>query len=465
MTAPVRPIRTSANDPAPTEPYTQLGMANRLIAAHGDRLRYVATWNRWYVWDGKRWAVDDTRYVTRCAVDVARNLLHAAAGIENKDTREACISAAKRGETASAVRGAVELASAQEGIALRSTDLDADPYLVNCTNGVLDLRTGELGSHNPDLLLTKITGAAYIKDAARPTFDKFLARVQPDPEVRAYLARTLGLGLFGKVAEHLLPVLYGVGANGKSTLIEIVLTALGDYGITADPGLLIDRGNVHPTGQADLHGKRLAVTHETDAGRRLAEATVKLLTGGDRITARRMREDFWQFDPSHTVVMIGNHKPVITGTDEGIWRRIKLVPFDVVIPEGERDTELKDKLLLEATGVLAWLAGGYKDWSANGLSDPAPVVSATAEYRADSDQLGRYLTERVLIAPSARVRSSELFEDYQRWCSVEKADAGSNRSLTKALVERGYGPPADDRHGRVWHGLGLYAAEESDRDA
>src|SRR5262245_31431488 len=178
--------------------------------------------------------------------------------------------------------------------------------------------------------------------------------------MRDFLALLLGHRLEGRVIEHLLPIFCGVGANGKSTFVGAALGALGDYAGPADPDLLTARTfDAHPTGTADLFGMRIAVLHETDAGRPLAEGTVKRLTGGDRLKARRMREDFWSFEPSHTFVMLTNHKPVVGGDDEGIWRRLRLVPFDVVIPTEEQDEELGDKLALEADAVLTWLTHGY----------------------------------------------------------------------------------------------------------
>jgi len=193
-----------------------------------------------------------------------------------------------------------------------------------------------------------MTGAAYRSDAVGPEFTKFLERVQPAQAMRDYLARLLGHGLEGRVVSRVLPIFHGAGANGKSTLTTASTSALGDYPAPADHELLTARTfDAHPTGTADLFGPRLALLHESDHGRRLAEGTVKRLTGGDRLKARRMREDFWWFDPSHTFLMLTNHKPIISGTDEAIWRRIKLVPWDVVIPEHERDEELGDRLALE----------------------------------------------------------------------------------------------------------------------
>jgi putative DNA primase/helicase len=326
---------------------------------------------------------------------------------------------------------------------------------------VLDLRTGQLGPHDPGLLLTKLTGAAYFPDADGAEFGTFLARVQPEEEMRGYLARLLGHALEGRQAVHILPIFYGDGGNGKGTLINAVLAALGDYADAADPGLLIARGfDAHPTGVADLLGLRLAVLHETDAGRRLAEGTVKRLTGGDRLKARRMREDFWGFNPTHTFVMLTNHRPIVGGTDEGIWRRLRLVPWEVVIPAEERDEELPARLLLELDAVLAWLVAGCLDWRRGGLRDPARVTEATAAFRAESDALARFLDERCLTGHGT-VGSTELFRAWDKWCGDQGEEPGSQKAFTTALENRGF-DKFKDGTGRVrWRRLGLAGEDET----
>jgi len=278
--------------------------------------------------------------------------------------------------------------------------------------------------------------------------------------MRTYLSRLLGHALEGRQVEHVLPILFGEGANGKSTLVDVVNLALGDYGGEAAPGLLTARSfDAHPTETADLFGLRLAVIQETDSGRRLAEGTVKRLTGGDRIKARRMREDFWQFDPSHTFLMVTNHKPLIAGTDEGIWRRLRLVPFDVVIPVSDRDRELPVKLKLEADAVLAWLVSGYQDWRDGGLDEPDEVVAATNAYRAESDAVGRFLEERCATGKDAhKVQSSALFKVWERWCIGEGEEPGTNKALTTSLQNRGYDTKRT-KAGAVWQRIGVRADE------
>jgi putative DNA primase/helicase len=434
-------------EPVAEHPEADLANARRLVDLFGSRMRYVVPWKKWLIWDGAKWAADDTGQAFRYAKKVSD-----AVPATTKTGRPT------RAQTRDGIVAMLDVASTEEGVAVAPNQLDADPYLLNCANGTLDLRTLEFRDHNPDDLLTKVCNAAYRPDAAMPAFTAFIKRIQPDVDMRTFLARLFGHALLGRVVEHILAILYGIGANGKTTLVEAVTFTLGDYARPVDPGLLIDRGEVHPTGTAALFGLRLAVTHETDAGRRLAEATVKRLTGGDKITARRMREDFWDFDPSHSIIMHTNHKPIVRGTDEGIWRRLRFIPFSVVVPGDEQDKDLPDKLRLEADGILEWLIAGYRAWKRDGLAEPTPVTNATSAFRGESDMLGLFLAERCMINAHTHVRSSELFSAWVDWCKRENLDAGTQTAFGRELTDRGY----DKEHrnvGNVWLGIGLYADE------
>lgn len=450
----------AGGDPLPAEPWTELGYARRLVHVYGDRLRYVAAWRWWLVWDGKRWARDSTGQSARWMKSIARRLTAVAMAETDERKREAKIRLARRGESSSGVSGALVLASTEAGIVVTPDDLDADPFLLNCRNGMLDLRTGELGPHDPASLLTKLTGAAYRPGAKGAEFERFLERVQPDEGMRAYLARLLGHTIEGRQAVHILPIFHGEGGNGKGTLLNhAVLPALGDYADAADPELLVVRSfDAHPTGVADLYGLRLAVLHESDRGRRLAEGTVKRLTGGDRLKARRMREDFWHFDPSHTFVMLTNHRPIVTGTDEGIWRRLQLVPWEVVIPPEERDEDLPSRLALELDAVLTWIVTGYLDWRAQGLAEPAKVMKATAQYRADSDAVARFIRERCLEGHGTS-GSTELFREWEKWCADQGEEPGSQKEFSTTLENRGFDKYKDGAGRMRWRGLGIAAPE------
>lgn len=444
----------------PTEPQTDLGNARRMVASFGDRLRFVPAWRKWLVWDGARWARDQTGEHARSAKAIARQLTESARAVRDKEVRLELLSAARRAESAPGIRGMIELAGTEMGIALAPAELDTYPDLLNTRTGVLDLETGELRTHDPTLNLTKVTAAGYVPGAPAPTFEAFLETVQPDEQMREFLARLLGHALSGRVREHILPIFHGVGANGKSTLVEVVRRLLGDYAASVDPGLLIDRGEAHPTGVADLFGLRLALTHESDKGRRLAEGTIKRLTGGDAITARRMREDFWTFDPTHSLVMITNHAPIITGTDEGIWRRLRIVPFEIVIPVDERDPDLPGRLYEERDGILRWLVDGYRSYLRDGLGEPKKVTEATTSYRGDQDMLGLFLDERCLTGPHFTARARELFEAWRKWCESINIPPGSEVTFARAMQEKGFDNSKRNAGGKLWAGVGLQADDE-----
>ncbi|MEU9833272.1 phage/plasmid primase, P4 family [Streptosporangium sp. NPDC048047] len=451
-------------DPAPAEPYTELGHARRVVTAYGDELRYLPTWKKWLVWDGARWETDSTGKTQRRAKAVARGALGWADEIEDEDIRKQTLAAAKRLESSRGIGGILTLAGTEKVVALDPSELDADPWLLNCANGVLDLRTGELLDHDPELHLTKVTRAAYNPAAPAPKFKAFVERILPNPDVRSFVQRYLGYALLGTVQEHVLAVFHGSGANGKGTLTNTVDYVLGDYAVTPDPELLAERtGNFHPTSSASLFGARLAVVQEFDEGRRLAEGTVKRLTGGDPIPCRRMREDFWEFDPSHTFILATNYRPVIRGTDEGIWRRLRLVPFDVVIPEVERDGSLPDQLKLEADGILTWLVMGYQEWREKGLAEPKAVTDATQAYRDDSDLIARFLKEKCTTAGAPSVNSTMLFDAWSRWCTAEGGDPGTQTAFSNTLVQRGFDKGLSA--GRAtFKGIGLLAEPSNHSD-
>src|SRR5919107_5291637 len=266
--------------------------------------------------------------------------------------------------------------------------MDASPDLLNVLNGTIDLRTGELRPHRREDLITKMAPVEYDPNSPVPAWAATLERVLPSPDLRAFFKKLCGYAISGETSEHLLPVLYGTGANGKSTVLSTLLAAAGDYGMQAAPDLLVAKKGAHPTEVADLFGMRLVASIEVEDGRRLAESLVKQLTGGDKVRARRMRQDFWQFEPTHKVFMAVNHKPEVRGTDTAIWRRIRLIPFTETIPPGEQDKKLPEKLRAELFGILAWCVEGCLEWQREGLQAPEEVRRATGQYRSEMDVIG-----------------------------------------------------------------------------
>ncbi|PLS82670.1 MAG: DNA primase, partial [Actinobacteria bacterium] len=343
-------------------------------------------------------------------------------------------------------------------------ELDADPWLLNAPNGTVDLQTGELGPHRRENLLTKMGGAEYDRGVAAPIWQAVLERVLPNHEIRTFFQRLCGYALTGDTSEHVLPMLYGTGANGKSTVLNALLEAVGDYGMQAAPDLLIAKRSSHPTELADLFGMRFVASIEVEDGRRLAESLVKQLTGGDRVKARRMRQDFWEFPPTHKVFMAVNHKPEIRGTDTAIWRRIRLIPFTETIPPTEQDKKLPEKLKAELPGILAWVVEGCLEWQREGLQAPDEVRRATGQYRSEMDVIGAFLRDECVIGRDYKAPFKVVYDRYEEWCEEGGEKPETRRKFNARLKERGQF--IDRRSGPggsyEWHGLQLLKKQNAE---
>jgi putative DNA primase/helicase len=324
----------------------------------------------------------------------------------------------------------------------------------------VELQTGCKREHRQEDLLTRAVTVDFDERARCPRWERFLAEVLPDASTVAFFQRAIGYSLTGLVSEHCLFFLHGVGANGKSTAMGVLLEMLGPFATQAPSEILLARrGEAHPTELTQLYGRRLVACQEIDESRRWAEAQVKHMTGGDRIVARRMREDFWEFEPTHKLWIAANHKPVVRGTDEGIWRRLRLIPFERVIPVADRDPHLGEALRAELPGILAWSVAGCLAWQREGLAAPSAVTDATAAYRADSDRIGPFIDEFCFLDPAGRVSRADLYAGYQEWAgrdgdanplgSREFAARVRERGITETRVRAGTGPV------RGWAGIKL----------
>lgn len=414
-----------------------------LLAGDNDgRLLYVYGIG-WFFWDGRRWRRDDKGKTRRAVLALNRRQWRKA--LDDTGLQADC----RKIDTAAGINGALEIASALKPFAATVNDLDADPYLLTVANGTLDLHTFELKPFSTVDRITKLCNGAYDDAAATPVWDAFLSKVLPAEDVRRFVQRLAGLALLGEVREHILLILNGTGRNGKGTLYLALLYALGDYAATADPNLFMHRENAHPTGEMDLLGKRLVVVSENDAERRLAEATMKRLTGGDRIKARHMRKDFVEFTPSHLPILVTNHLPKVSGDDPAIWSRILVVPFNVVIPEHERDPELAAKLRLEADGILTWCVNGFRDYLDGGLAAPESVRVATDAYQTRQNAVGRFIAECCTTTPAVQATTAQLYESWQRWADAEGCEPLGRGHFGDALDRAGY-PAAKPVMGKRW---------------
>jgi len=429
--------------------FTEEALALRFVEVYGADLRFVAAWGQWYEWDGVRWKRDDTIK----AYDLARRICRAAS-VECNELHVRKQLA--RAQTVSAVE---RLARADRRIAATIDQWDADPWLLNTPGGVIDLQSGLRRPARRDDYMTKCTGVA--PSEAEPTaFLAFLARVTGgDKEIQQYLQRLFGYALTGITREHALPFFHGTGGNGKSALLNTGAGIFGGYATTAPIELfLATRGDQHPTGLAGLQGARLVTAIETDKGRSWAESKIKALTGGDRISARFMRQDFFEFLPQLKLIIAGNHKPRLRSVDEAIRRRMHLVPFTVTIPAEERDERLPERLKAEWPAILGWMIRGSVEWQRQGLAPPDAVRAATEAYLDAEDSLALWLPE---CCESGGVfdwvGSTELFQSWKPWAETAGENPGSLKSLIESLQARGF-EPKRKAGGRGFAGLRLKPA-------
>lgn len=411
---------------------TDVGNGQRFAAQHGGDVRYVHQWNKWIVWNGRCWAEDTTGEVMRRAKRTARCIYDEANRCDDPEKRQNLAKFAAKCESAQKLNAMLALAKSEQPIPVAIEALDRQPWLLNVENGTVDLRSGALRDHHREDYLTKICPTP-LQYGEPKLWLQFLSQIL-SPELVDFVQRLMGASLVGEVRDEIFPILYGTGANGKTVLLNTWAGMLGpDYACSAPPALLqTSKHKQHPTEIATFFGKRLVTVSETDDNCRLSEALVKQLTGGDLLTARRMNEDFWSFPPSHTLVLASNYKPTIAGTDHGIWRRVRLVPFVVTIEESAQDRQLTAKLRNEYPLILAWAVKGCLEWQKRGLSAPSTISDATAEYKTDSDPFGRFVADCFVTEGS--VSRHDAYEAYQRWCVENGEEVMGNRKFLARML-------------------------------
>ena len=424
---------------------TEDGLATAFTRTYGEDWRYCAQWGKWLVWTGERWNPDQLLYVNH----LARNICRAASlKADSARTRTRLASSS----TISAVE---RLARSDPKHAARAEDWDSDVWLLNTPEGVVDLRTGITRAHDRRDRMTKVTTA--VPRGACPTWLAFLADVtEGDAELVVYLQRVMGYCLTGVTSEHALFFLYGTGANGKSVFVNVISTILGDYAANAPMDTFMEtRSDRHPTDLAGLRGARFVAATETEQGRRWNESKIKTITGGDKVSARFMRQDFFEYLPNYKLLIAGNHKPSIRNVDEAMKRRLHLVPFTITIPPERRDGKLTEKLLAERDGILAWALEGCLLWQKTGLKPPASVTQATEEYFEAEDAMGRWLEDRCVLHTNAKALTFELFNDWKQWAEANGEFLGSMRRFSDALLTRRFEKWRNGSGVRGFVGIGL----------
>lgn len=451
---------------------SDLGNARRLVALHGKDFRYCQLNKKWYTWNGKVWAVDSTAQVERWAKDVPADLYRGAADSRDFKEREALGKFALQCEDSRRLLAMVRLVQSEPGVPVLPAAFDAQPWLLNCANGTIDLTTGELRPHAREDMLTCMAPVAYDPDAICDQWEWFLYRIMDvDREPAAadnlvmFLQRSMGYGITGSTKEQCLFILYGGGANGKSTLVNTIKKVAGSYALHTPTETLLakKRGGEIPTDVARLDGPRLVTASEVDRGRRLAESLVKELTGQDTVSARFLYGEYFDFQPQFKLFLSTNNKPVIRGADNAIWRRIKAIPFNVQFGEGKdfpKDPDLDTKLWAEAPGILAWLVRGCLSWQQDGLDTPEEVTAATTEYRAEMDVLLDFLSDCCAIGSDKSAFSKDLYDAYKEWAEAQgitekDRERLSQRSFGLALTERGFRRGRSTHGAHCWRGIGL----------
>lgn len=417
-------------------PLTELGNAERFVERFGDRCKYIAALREWWVWDGRRWATDNDGQVDRWARETVRAISQEADATEDEELRKKVLAWARASESRSKLDNLTRLAQSETGVTASPADFDRDHDILNVANGVIDLRTGQFRAHQTEDMLHRMSPVTYDPTATSPGFDKFLQRVQPDPDMRAFLQRAAGYSATGHTTEHRFLMPYSDGRSGKSTFASLLFAVFGlnEYAMHLRPeALAVSKFEQIPADIARLVGARYVLTGELEEGMHLNESLVKSLTGGeDPISARLLHSNPITFFPQCTIWMPTNHRPVVRGTDEGIWGRHLLVSDWVFIPEPERDKNLVSRLkATELPGILNWIVAGAVEWYREGLNPPASVLAATQAYREESDLMGAFLDEMCSVGADEECTKSELYFEYTAWCRE-----GGLKPLTKIAFGR-----------------------------
>lgn len=445
---------------------TDLGNAERMYKRYGPDLHYVseAGRNKWLIWNGRYWESDRLGVAYKYGIETVRAMYRSASEIVDPDRRKALVHWALISEGKTRIDSMVSLTQYMPGISIPINCLDLSPWLLNCANGTIDLRTGDLLPHSRDDLLTKNVDVNYIPDAQAPTWNAFLQRIMDNNQsLIGFLQRAIGYSLTGDTTEQCLFFLHGTGANGKSTFIETIRSLIGDYAQQTPTESLMYKNDAAGANNdiARLRGARLVAATETDEGQRLAETLIKQLSGGDTITARYLFGEFFEYVPTFKIWLVGNHKPEIRGTDFAIWRRIRLVPFGITIPEEDRDPHLRQKLITELPGILTWAVQGCLDWQMFGLGTPPEVRMATENYRATMDTFSNWLDQNTLRIQSANTRSGVLYANFQQYCKDGGEMPISQKKFSLRLEDLGFVKSRSSR-GISWSGIGLIQEDNSD---
>ncbi len=428
---------------------TDLGNSHRFIEMHSQKIKYVSLWRTWAVWNKTNWSlVDSERDMAPLVEEMIDEIKKDAVSAYDAATREKLLRHAITSSSENKVMSTLRLASSNPLIKVKPDDFDSNPYLINFANGTIDLRTGKLRKFNKNDMITKIGKVKYDADATCPLWLKFLDRIfESNIELIKYIQNILGMCLTGDASQEQIFIFWGsTGGNGKGTLVETIGYILDEYTTALPVESLLSTNKVSiPNDIAMLKGARFVIVNEPDFGGKLNEAKIKSLTGKDSILARFLNKEFFRFKPTHHTIIQTNPQPNVDSSDGGIDRRLRLVPFNVKIPESEVDRHLAEKLQLEASGILNWLIEGCLNWQIEGLNPPKVVLEVMHEYKCDMDEMFEFFDSCLVKDTRAVTPHAVLYTAHKLWCEFDEVPIMTKKKFTQNMRKRGYPPTGRER--------------------
>lgn len=451
---PARTVNTPLNGWAATD----LGNAERLVALHGEDIRYVPGAGMWFIWNGICWEEDSSGTIHERAKATVRSIYIEAAALTDSAARSKMSDHAVRSESVRSLRAMVTLAQTDRAVLKPLDEFDTDPWLFNADNGTVDLRTGILRPALREDYSTKASAVSYTAGARSKVWEDFVAwAMRGDLEMVGYLQKALGMSLSADVSERAFFILHGDGRNGKSTLLEAVRNILGSYGARVQTESLMKQGRGRAAGGATgdiarLRGARFVTANEGEDEQQLATARIKELAGGgDTITARYLFKGEFEFRPVLKLWFSTNFKPEVSASDQAIWDRLRLIPFEARISDADRDPQLPEKLAAEAAGILAWLVEGCLRWQAEGLAQPTVMAAAAEEYRESEDHIGAFFEDRLIVRKGTSSAVGHVRDTYTAWCAMHRIDPLTVKAFNVELRKRGL-EQARNMKTREWKG-------------
>ena len=437
--------------------FTDVTNCDYFLKAYGDIIRYCITWNKFLFWNGTNWDIDTRGRVAERCKKFVHKMYRGMRYITDRQLEAAFEKHLIKSESFRRIQALEGLLKISEEIKVEDFELDRDNYLFNVEGWTLNLKNGRSKVPNAKDLITKKSRFIYEKDADCPVWKMFLMQIfNKDLQLIRFIQKAMGYALSGDVSEQCLFILWGTGANGKSTFLNVMLELFGDYALSTGIETFMKKNSEQSNDIARLKGMRLVTTSEIEQGRQISESLIKMVTGEDALTARFLYGEYFSFKPTFKIFMATNHKLKIRGADNGIWRRIKMIPFTVTIPPEQRDKNLTEKLIAENSGILNWLLKGYAMWKKEGLEEPPAVREANEEYRMDMDSVGTFVTDCLELDASLqwRLPTNMLYQTYIKWCNKNNERVMSQKWLGMRMSEKGFKRVITNGQ-RLWCGLAV----------